>query len=257
MVINSLEIQRQAMMALVMEPLVEKPGCTNRKVDLSSELSLYNFQISALNSAVYFFELGKRIKQANGQPKYYMDLFYQSLKNSNRGTTNKKYITYGLLELFFTFVIARTITSGDGIKVCKAVTKILKNSSKKDVQFLDKTRSLAWSTSKKDFKREFTKSIGGNNLFEHYSLNIDIARRVGYKTGTIWPEQLTQGMPLLQEMYLIAKKGWKLKMPNLSYLIEPYNFGLKSFSSEGAMADYIGVILYLLIAENPESAILF
>ena len=254
---NTIEVQRQVTLAMVLEPLPEKEGCTTRMKDLSKETSLYNFQTTAVNTGSYFHELAKRAEAAGGQPELFEDLFYQALSNSLRSINSVKFITYGLLELMFPFVVARLVTKGDGVSVCKAIPQILKSSSQKDAEYLDKTRSLAWSTSKKAYKKNFTEMVGGKNLYEHYSRNLVLAKEIDFKTSAIWIEQLLAGMPLLQKMYLEAKKAVQSKEPNLNYISRIYKMAETEFPSQGARADYTGIVLYLLIAESLDSPIVF
>ncbi|MBI2624334.1 hypothetical protein HYW67_02460 [Candidatus Parcubacteria bacterium] len=47
--IDPQEVQRQVVLALVLEPLAEKSGCTTRSRDSSEELRLVDLQGAAVN----------------------------------------------------------------------------------------------------------------------------------------------------------------------------------------------------------------
>src|SRR4051812_35771615 len=99
--VNPKIVQRDVVLALVIEPLAEKEGCTTRSHDLHDQLKLVDFQTSAVNVGQYFFELARRVNASGGQPKKFYDLCFEALIDSTAGLDNKKYINWGLLDLLF------------------------------------------------------------------------------------------------------------------------------------------------------------
>lgn len=227
--IDPLEVQRQVSLAFVLEPLAEKEGCTTRYKDQNSELSLARLQAAGVSVGPYFYELATRVKKESGQPKVFYDLFQPALASSALNATSKKHINYGLLELLFPFVIARLTIDGDGLAVCNRFSEVLKNSSSDDVDYIDQARSLAWSTSRKDYKRNYPKKIGGANLLEYYQRNVTESRKINYGTSARWYEELVRGMPILREMYRRAADVLPKSRDDLLFLTEIYNFGYQNF----------------------------
>jgi len=244
------EIQRRITLALVLEPLADKPGCTTRYVDLSPEHKLVDFETAAVNAAPYFGELARRIQRTKTQPPFY-DLCYQALAGSTKNLKNEKYLNFGLLEVLFPLVLAEQIYGGKGAVVCRNVIKVLKQSGPKDLVYKDLTRNLAWSTSRNRAKQELQQlklQIQTSSLYDEYLRNIPDRRAAGLKTSVLWLEQFVLGLPVLQAMYGSAKK--RVGKAGLIAAMElAYKVGMKKIPKRGIIADYCAAVAYLLLAD--------
>lgn len=250
------EVARQVTLSLVLEPLSEKSGCTTRTLDLDESIRLQHLQAAGVNVASYFYELAKRIEENNGQqPKVYFDLALDAVKNSQKNLQNYgKYINQGLITMLFHVVTASLLTTGDGIEVCKKVPMVLKNSSREDASARNDFRMLVVATSRRANKRNFP-SIECDNLFDYYHKTVKISEELQYTSGVIWAEQLMSGLPFIQEMYLEAKNN--LDKGLLVAMEKSYELGtrLLTINSPGFVADYVGVVTYLLLRESDEKPI--
>lgn len=241
------EVARQASLALVLEPIAEKAGCTTRSIDLSNDLKLIYFLANGVNSNEYFYTLAKRVNRAGGQPKVFFDLFVPALKNTGKYNQSTKFINYGLIEIMLLVVTAQVSYTRGSISDKMLTT--LKKSSVKDVWSLEMARSLAWSTSTKDHKRNYPKHIGGKNLFEHYKLTRDYGNTIDHTTGVFWCEELIAGAPTISKMVTTAEAA--LDKGFIHALELGYEVGMKTYANAGLMADYTAATAYLLLAQNP------
>ncbi|OGZ10225.1 MAG: hypothetical protein A3D65_03975 [Candidatus Lloydbacteria bacterium RIFCSPHIGHO2_02_FULL_50_13] len=245
--INPHEIQRLTTLALVAEPLAEKDGCATRTKDLSEDLKLTHFLAVAVNSGEYFYELAQRVVDEGGQPKVFYDLCHEALKNSNRNSKSQKYINNGLLGVLFPFVLARLISDKRGEDLGEVVLEILKKSSVQDVQFREKCRNLAWSTSTVTWRRVFP-SVGGSNLHEYYENKLNLFNPDVSEVDIFWTKQFLSGFLLIKEMYLCAKTQ---KDSSLILRTEiAYRLGMQSIKHPPLVADYNAVVNFLLLSEK-------
>lgn len=248
------EIERRVILSLILEPLAEKEGCTTRTKDISGDLRLADLQVAAINVGQYFYELALRVKKENGQPKIFYDLAFEALKGSTKNIKNDKFINFGLVEILFPIVLSQLVYGGRGIAVIKNTLKVLKNSSPTDARFKDRMRTLAWSTSRKSYKRQFPINFYSKNLYENYRVNIQSGKERGVSTHSRWSLEMTKGLPILQRMYKNAKKHSQRGL--ITAIEECYKSGLKEFPKEGVIADYTAAVAYLLTSESKERRII-
>ena len=283
------EIERRAVLALVLEPIVEKEGCTTRSRDIDASLRLIDLQGAGVNVGKYFYELAERVnpdrssrgaldpafanairhssprqtaersasngvKREKRQPHIFYDLVYKALEDSTKNLKNKKFVNLGLIELLFPVVLSQLVYGGTGTQVLKNVKKILIESSPEDARYKEKMLSRAWSSSKKSAKRNYPEQIGGKNLWEHYEKNLETAKEHDLKTSVLWCEQILKSFPVAQKMHGVAKK--KLRKGLIGALEEAYKRGFTQISKPGIIADYTAVVAYLLLSENPKASLI-
>ncbi len=246
--INPPEVQRIAVLALALEPLAEKKGCTTRTIDLHSNLKLVDFQAAAINAGLYFYTLAERIKKAHGQPKYFYDLCVRAIEDSTRNLENKKQINFGLLDLLFPLIISHVVYGGSGATICKNFVKVLKNSSSRDVVFKNKMRRAGWKTSRKSYKSRFPIDNSYGNLYDLYKRDITVSKEIGFESNVYWLGEFNSGLPTMRSMLEVAKKIVK-KQGLLKALEKCYDYGMKKITRVGIAADYTAAIAYLLLVE--------
>ncbi|MDP2925590.1 MAG: triphosphoribosyl-dephospho-CoA synthase [Nanoarchaeota archaeon] len=247
--IDSHELQRQVEMAFLLEVTIPKEECTSRFRDIGPKQKFEYFLISAINSGKYFFELGERINETQGQPEVFYDLAYQALIDSQK-SRNGKIVNHGLLEIMFPVVVSRCLLDKEGLEVLKTVPNVLKDTSNEDVRYVAEMRRKIYLASDKQFKRDFPFHAFGDNVLEHYEHH----KIVAHQASKLFVSELTEGMPLTKMMYqsLTTDKG---------NLTERLNEGFNQARSlselpYGALADFSAAALFLLISENPKSSII-
>jgi len=125
------EIARQVVMALVLEPIAEKRGCTTRTYDLKETIKLQHLQAAGINVGRFFYEMADRVKTNKGnQPESYFDLALEALGSSRMNLENGgKLINQGLIAMMSHVVVSGLMTDGDGVAVCRVIPEVLKRSS--------------------------------------------------------------------------------------------------------------------------------
>ena len=254
--IDAHEVARQVVVSLVLEPIAEKDGCTTRTIDLDETIRLQHLQVAGVNVGRYFFDLVERINKCDGQPPEYFDLAWNAVNESQKNLQNTgKYINQGLITIFFHVVLASLLTEGTGVDVCKNVPNILEKSSAFDAKFRAKSLQLVWSKSRNKTKREFPLLEAGN-LSEFYKKLNHQAQVLQYESGVVWSREILSGLPTVQAMYLEAMKN--LDGGFLVAIEEAYKKGVEllSINSPGFVADYTGVVGYLLVKESGDRPII-
>lgn len=254
------EIERRLVLAMILEPLAEKEGCTTRTRDLHDKIRLQHLQAAGVNTGKYFFQLAERVNEQQGQPRVYWDLALEALRTSRLNIANTgKFISQGLVAILIDIVLSSILTEGDGIAVCKAVPDILKKSSKDDADCRTKYLTLAWSTSTRAKKRDFTHVSQANNLYEYHEQHRALSQDAGYTSGVIWCEELLNGLPIIQEMYTIALKH--IDSGLIASMEACYPIGFQRLEERGHMsagfaADYVAAVAYLLLRDMENKAII-
>ncbi len=248
------EIARRVIMALVLEPIAEKKGCTTRSTDISKDLRLVDLQGAGVNVGKYFYELAKRVNRVGGQPKLFFDLCLGALRNSTNSLSNKKIINLGLTELLFMVVTSHLAYGGSGKKILQNMRKVLTGSSSQDVQYKEKALELVWGSSRKTQKKDYPKRLGGKNLYEHYERQYKKGKELDFTAHARWCEEVLKSLPITQEMYDVAKENLNKKLTGA--LEKAYAVGFKKFPKVGIVADYTGVVAYLLLSEKGSAGII-
>jgi hypothetical protein len=249
---DSHEVARLVVMALVLEPLSEKEGCTTRSVDLKSTIKLQHLQAAGVNAGRYFYEIAERVRVAGGQPDSYFDVALEALDGSIANLDNSgKLINQGLIAMMSHVVVASLLVAGDGVAVCEQVPEVLKNSSAIDGQSRNQFRQQVVATSRSAHKRSFP-SFEASSLADWYEQSIQPSRDLGYESGAIWAEELLSGLPLVQKMYMEARKYTDQGL--LVAMEKSFELGteLLPIESPGFVADYVGLVAYLLLRDGEE-----
>jgi len=149
------EVARNAVMALALEPLADKPGCTTRRIDSSSGTKLEYFLISAINSHRAFYSLADRIVREGRQPGCIYDFAYEAQKDSLRNRGGGKVI-WGEIQLLMPLVAAQVLEHLEGRSDMDGILKrtriVMENTSKEDVHWYDRGIELAFHLSERHRK---------------------------------------------------------------------------------------------------------
>ena len=139
--------------------------------------------------------------------------------------------------------------------MCSAVPSILRQSSAEDAAYRNKLLRLVWSSSKSEKKRSFP-DIEAANLYDFYEKLGTLSATHDYESGVLWTNELLFGLPIVQTMYTEANKH--LEEGILAALEKSYEIGssLLPIRSPGFIADYTGIVAYLLLRENPGKKII-
>lgn len=243
---SSLDIMHYVILASVLEPIPEKKGCTTRKYDWQDKSKLEYFLISGINIGHVFYELVERIKNNNyKQPSLIYDLAYKAQKESFKNRKGGK-INFGIIELLIPIITAQIIEQKNDIKLLDKVEEILKNTTKKDVQYHHKFRKIA-----KEVSKQFPSTCVYNvdNLYDYYALDKNELENSVHK------EYITK-FKRIKKVYKILEKNYK-NGNLLDASVTAYNEILKECDNYcGLAADYVCVALYFYLVSHKDVIII-
>jgi len=126
------EVLRNVVLAGVLEPIPEKPGCTTRSTDLNERAKLEYFLTGAVNIGWDFYKLAKRIKK-NGfsQPVVIFDTALKAQEHSFQNRSGNR-INFGIIGPLVPVVTSQLVYGGDGPEVLKRTTDVLRSTGRKD-----------------------------------------------------------------------------------------------------------------------------
>lgn len=244
--LNTLNIIRNIILASVLEPIPEKEGCTTRTRDWQDKSKLEYFLISGVNLGIPFYNLIKRIIDNNyKQPELIYDLAYEaqleSFKNRNGGKIN-----FGIIELLIPIVATQIIYQNNDISILEQVEDVLKNTTKKDVEYHLKFREIARKVSKELPNTEF---YDVDNMYDYYKLSKNVLEDNVHK-------EYINHFKRIKEIYDFLSDNYK---PGtlLNNTLAAYNNILKKCDNfYGLAADYVCVAIYLYLTINPNTIII-
>lgn len=244
---ESFKIIKNIMLASVLEPIPEKKGCTTRNGDWQDKSKLEYFLIAGINISSAFNELICRIINNNyKQPPLIYDLAYAAQKLSLENRFGGK-INFGIIELLIPIVATQIIFQDFDITVLDRVEKILKNTTKEDVEYHLKFRKLAKSVSK---QFPVIDSYEVSNMYDYYKL--DKKSNLANNIHREYIEKFSR----IKEVYNILcnnlKDGELLNKSIIAYdsILEKCN------NYYGLAADYICVAIYLYLSKHPDVIII-
>lgn len=243
---ESLNIMRNVILASILEPILNKKGCTTRYQDWQSKSKLEYFLISGVNIGELFYKLSERIiKNDLKQPKLIYDLAYEAQMSSFKNRYGGK-INFGIIELLIPIVTAQIVYQDNDITVLNKVETVLKNTSKQDVEYHLKFRKVARNVSKALPNIDL---YHVNNLYEYYKISKSEIENNVHK------EYINQFTRIKEAFNILEKKYKPGKI--LDNCVDAYNIILEKCDNfYGLSADYICVVIYLYLSKYPESIII-
>lgn len=244
---TSREILRNVVLAGVLEPIPEKPGCTTRSFDLSERAKLDYFLTAAVNIGWDFYDLAERIKE-NGykQPKVIFDTAYNAQVNSFKNRNGSR-MNFGIISPLIPVVTAQLVYGGNGMEALKKTVHVLKQTGREDADWNIKFYKLAEEYSKSGWK---TQEIEAKSVFDYFS-------RTERETTSqqIFQHEYINGFPIIQKVYGIMKDNRKKGLMKSSILA--YNEMLQECGNKPSVAaDYIATAIYLMLSDFKEDILI-
>ncbi len=253
--IEPLQIQRNVVLAQILEPLADKRGCTTRYQDRTPHLKLQHFQACAVNTGPYYQLLAERfISNKMSQPKVFMDLGLQCLRKAKQQINSLKSINHGIIKTMFPLVMSHLVHGDDVASICAGVPKILRQSSSEDAVAQNEIYRLGFQTSDKQIKKEYALlNCDTTNLFENYLHRERIAPEYGF--DPCWAQEFLTGFPTVLRMYDLAKSHVKEDFVNST--VTSYNWAIENTNhGPGMAADLCVAVNYLLLISHRDDAII-
>lgn len=251
------EILRNVILCQALEPLAEKPGLTSRRQDASSGAKLEYFIVAGVNSSWSFYDLVDRILQHGGQPDCIYDLAYEAQSASVRNRLGSK-VNYGQIALLVPLVTAQVLEflekgSTEDVEAIVARTgEVLRNTTEKDVEFLEKFIHLGYELSDRHHRRAGAPGKTSRPpAFRGKYANVWEASRDYQQIYIV--RELFQSYPNALQVHRYLLHNLEEGILNSSAMI--YRLLLTELQRADAVADIIVAGIYLTITSYPESVL--
>jgi len=249
------ETRRQVQLALAMEPLSEKIGCTTREKDCSRNLRLEYFIAGAINVGDAFAELAKRVLASEKQPLIY-DLSHKAQLDCTKNRIGGR-INHGIIEMLMPIITAQMLYDRDyklGVEeILEKAIEVMKNSSREDIDFLIKTKRIAYDLSAYD-DREIPVYPESKNIYQYYHESWIDSKT---ETGKAHNYEFVKGFPTIGCIYKDIKESDRY---GLNKKVEDaYSVARRESHPDvgyGLTADCIAVALYLMLSHHPKDKII-
>lgn len=240
---TSREVLRNVVLAGVLEPIPEKPGCTTRSFDLNERAKLEYFLTGAVNIGWDFYDLAERIKENNfNQPAVIFDTALSAQEHSFQNRTGSR-INFGIIGPLVPVITSQLVYGEDGLETLKRTSDVLRATSKEDVEWNRQFYELA---SKFSDSKWHPQTLEVPNVQEYFLQTEKIT-----ETQRIVQTEYTQGFPISQKVYQIMKVN--LDQGLLKGSILAYQEILdKCGDKPSVAADYIAIAMYLILSDFKE-----
>jgi hypothetical protein len=227
-----------------MEPLADKEGCTTRLIDSSPGTKLEYFLVGGVGVGLVFGEIVDRFKDSPGRVPIFYDLGLKAQQESSRYRGGGK-VSSGQIQVLLPLVAAHARWGDQDIpSVCSGAVELLGQTSRKDVEYLDKQLELAFAMS--------ARRKNSGEIYDHAVLESASVLEACQKADHLWiTQEIAAGYPRVQQM--AANIGELGDGSILRASEDIYKMWLPEMGRPDAVADLIVACLYLHIFRNPES----
>jgi triphosphoribosyl-dephospho-CoA synthetase len=250
------EILRNVILCQSLEPLGKKPGLTSRYEDASPGAKLEYFIISGVNSSWSFYDLVDRILKEGRQPDCIFDKAFEAQNASVRNRHGSK-VNYGQIMLLTPLIAAQTLeymeteTFDDVDAILARTADVLRNTTEKDVEYLDRFIRLGYELSARHHER-----TGGKRATREWPLRGQYPN-VWESLHDFLYHHLAREMA---ESYPNALRAYRFLLHNLDDGILPasdmiYRLLVTEINRPDFVADIIACGFYLVLSAHPETVL--
>jgi triphosphoribosyl-dephospho-CoA synthetase len=244
------DIRKLAEIAFVLEPILDKKGCTTRYQDIDG-LPLSDFLIAAVNIGPIIEEYAASLIEDDNTMIF--SHFAKAILASN-DYKSKKFITTGLLHFLFITIKVR-LASSTIDEALGNYQNITRNSTKEDVQQLLNGFEIGWSTTKKDKQDVLEKRREiAENTHSYYEFQKTAHETVTpeYPSAFHITHQIIHDFPIIKEFVqnIDEKKGLIVSIENTYNNIHERDPSVKV----GILADFSASALFLYLSfQDPKN----
>ncbi|MBI5732875.1 HD domain-containing protein [Candidatus Jorgensenbacteria bacterium] len=249
---NPRETGRLIMLAVALEPLADKSGCTTRYTNISRHLKLEYFITGAINIGEAFEELARLVEACVTQPPSVYEFALRAQCESKRNRAGGR-INQGIIELLMPIVVAQhrydLSFNLSAEEIIIKVGDVLKQTTPQDVLKLREMKRYAYDLSGY-IDRDVSEYRGTQTVYEYYEREFDISIK---PTSIAHNGEFIHGFPTVGIIYQTLRVS---KLPGLTNrmeqayrrarLIHPTEVG------SGFIADCIAVGTYLYLSQHPK-----
>jgi len=250
------EILRNVILCQALEPMGRKPGITSRIADASPATKLEYFIISGVNSAWAFYDLVDRILSEGKQPDCIFDTAFEAQAASIRNRYGSK-VNYGQILLLVPLVAAQALIylETEGIDDIEATLErtgeVLRQTTRKDVEFLEKFIGLGHELSARHHERMGSPKPPRERYFQKIYSNV-------WESLTDYPH--IQAVREMVERYQNSERVYRFLLHNLEEGVLPasdmiYTLLVPEIGRRDAAADMVACGLYLALSAHPDTVL--
>lgn len=250
------EILRNVILCQSLEPLGQKPGVTSRFADASPGAKLEYFIISGVNSSWSFYDLADRVLREGRQPECIFDAAYQAQSESVRNRLGSK-VNYGQILLLVPLVVAQALNhlEAGGFEDVEAILErssdVLKSTTEKDVEFLEKFVRLGYELSARHHERLGRPRMPLRPVFQGKYKTIWEAAHAHLHIHAV--REMAQGYPHTERVYRFLLHNVDEGILQASDMI--YRLLLPEIGRPDAAADIVVCSMYLALTAHPETVL--
>jgi triphosphoribosyl-dephospho-CoA synthetase len=246
------EILRNVVLCQALEPLARKPHLDA----MSSGPKIEYFLVAGVNSAWPFYDLADRVLTAGRQPDCIFDVAYEAQSASVRNRYGGK-VNFGQISLLVPLVTAQILdylesgTHEDIDSILARTGDVLRNTTEKDVEYLQKFMDLGYEVAAKNRERTGNPKPSRTPVLQGRYANIwDICID---RQQILMVREMAQGYPHSLQVYRFLLHNLDNGIVPASALI--YQLLVAELGRPDVVADIIAVGIYLVLTKHPESVL--
>ena len=244
------ETRRHIALALALEPIPPKTGCTSRLRNASRHLKLEYFVTAAINAIDAFEKLAHECTSSTKNPKQIYALLYRAQHDGIRNRTGGR-INQGALEVLFPLVAAQMQFNKEynleTNVVLEYATQFMKNTTRGDVNHLIAMKQLAYDLSGYH-NRKIASHPQAQTVYEYYCAELE---EVTTATSKAHNEEFVAGFPTVSDIYTTLRNAKGSLHERMEESYEQARLKRHKNVSAGVTADHIAAGLYLLFSQHP------
>lgn len=214
--------------------------------------------VAGVNSSWAFYDLADRVLAAGRQPDSIFDVAYDAQSASARNRYGGK-VNSGQIHLLVPLVTAQVLEfletgdCGDVEAILERTGEVLRNTTEKDVESLERFIHLGYHLSTKHRQRIGRPKEPRFPVLKGRYANVwDVAvDREGQKIHTV--REMTQGYPYCHRVYRFLLHNLETGIMPAAEMI--YRFLLPEIGRPDVVTDLVVVGVYLVLAKHPESVL--
>ena len=250
------ETLRNVILCQSLEPLGKKPGLTSRTEDASPATKLEYFVIAGVNSSWAFYDLVDRVLREGKQPECIFDTAYDAQGASVRNRLGSK-VNYGQILMLVPLVTAQALhyaetQDGEDVEaILERVPEVLRSTTEKDVEYLEKFVRLGYELSSRHHERMGRAKAPRKPVYKgKYKTVMEVSLAHLHIHAV---REMTEGYPNAERVYRFLIHNLEGGILPASDLI--YQLLLAEIGRPDAVADIIACGMYLVLAGHPETVL--
>ncbi|MBI4128981.1 MAG: HD domain-containing protein [Parcubacteria group bacterium] len=245
------ETGRQIMLAVALEPLSDKSGCTTRHRNISGFQKLEYFITGAVNIGEAFEGLCAEIKRYGGQPPLIYHYALRAQKESKRNRRGGR-VNQGIIELLTPIVVAQYLHDPSYLlsveEVLTRAADVLKDTTVDDVKCLREMKRFALDLSGY-YDRTVPDYPEASNVMEYYAHDAEVSVSA---TSCAHNREFVDAFPTILDAYRTFVAS---RIPEFSNKVaDAYEQAARLHVPDvasGFLADCVALMLYLRLSQEP------